>query len=241
MKSVRVFLSSTSEDMQSHRERVAFAIQQMGESTIRMETFGAQPGAPLAACRSEVSSADVVVVMLAWRYGWVPSKAEGGDDYKSITRIEVEIAQDMGLPVLAFLVDPKYGWTEPKEQDSLVRAKPEEAVLVKGRVDALDDFKKFLGSIATVKLFTTADDLAVQVTTSLSRWLQSRIPTGAVDIGQQRQLTSVHFANQTDVRFTVTNLSNTPQKVGLALDVMEMTSSGNERSRRPERFCATTI
>jgi hypothetical protein len=174
MKQVRVFLSSTAEDMQNHRDRVALAIEQLGETNIRMETFGAQPEAPIDVCKREVASADVVVAMVAWRYGWVPPKDKGGDNYKSITRIEVETAYDRGIPVLAFVVDPNYAWTQKKEQDSLLEKPPEEAASVKGRVDALKNFKEFLGSITTIKHFTTADDLTVQVTTSLSRWLQSK-------------------------------------------------------------------
>src|SRR5579862_308104 len=197
MKSVCVFLSSTAEDMRSHRERVAFAIQQMGESAMRMETFGAQPQAPVDACKRQVAMADLVIVMVAWRYGWVPGSEKGGDDYKSITRIEVETAQDAGKPILAFIVNPEYAWGEKKEQDTLLEAKTaEEADRVKTRVHALKDFKEYLGSITTTKPFTTPDDLAVQVTTSLSRWLRSQVPTGAVDIGEQLSVVSEHFANE---------------------------------------------
>lgn len=56
-----VFLSSTAEDLKAHREKVALAIEQMGSNSIRMETFTAQPGAPVQTCIDSVKRADVLI------------------------------------------------------------------------------------------------------------------------------------------------------------------------------------
>ena len=63
----------------------------------------------LPACLEKVAEAEVVVVIVAHRYGWVP---EGPDnpDAKSITWLECDYARKLGKEVLAFLVDPDYKW-----------------------------------------------------------------------------------------------------------------------------------
>lgn len=164
MQPLRVFLSSTAEDLKFHREKVATAIELMGGSSIRMETFTAEPGAPVQTCIERVKGADVLIAIVAWRYGFVPTRAEGGDGVSSVTRIEVQTALDNNVPVLAFLVDEAYAWPNRKEQDD----------------QTLKDFKNTLLSRLTIKRFTTPEDLAMQVSTSLGRWLQER-PVQAVD------------------------------------------------------------
>src|ERR1017187_4116176 len=57
-----------------------------------------------------VAEAEVVVVLVAHRYGWVPDATEnpGG---KSVTWLECEHAWNVsGKEVLAFLVDPDHKW-----------------------------------------------------------------------------------------------------------------------------------
>ena len=45
----------------------------MRQVVIRMETFGAKPSTPLAACRAEVEQSDALIVIIGHRFGWVPS------------------------------------------------------------------------------------------------------------------------------------------------------------------------
>ncbi len=71
---LRIFLSSTSEDLTEHRARITEAIERLGQTTTRMETFGARPGAPLDECRRLAAEADVLVVCVGHRYGWVPTR-----------------------------------------------------------------------------------------------------------------------------------------------------------------------
>jgi hypothetical protein len=198
----------------------------MGQHTVRMETFSAQPEAPIAVCQRAVASADVLVVIVAWRYGWIPPVERGGDGVKSITRIEVEAAIGAHIPVLAFVVDSAFPWPSRKEQDALIDAEtPAEALQIKKRVDALKAFKAYLGTTLTVETFTTPEDLAMRVCASLGRWLQSRTLAGAIDLGEGSKLTAVHYANEAYLYFTVSNLSDAPQKVALALDVVEVARS----------------
>jgi hypothetical protein len=80
-----VFISSTSDDLKEHREQAAKAALASGFAPHMMEYFPASGHAPsLPACLEEVARAEVVVVLVAHRYGWVPDAAENTDK-KSIT------------------------------------------------------------------------------------------------------------------------------------------------------------
>ncbi len=167
----RIFLSSTAIDLQEHRQKVSDAILRLGDLPVAMETFNAQPNEPVDVCKQKIRECNALVVMVAHRYGWVPSVEEGGDGKKSITWIEVETALEEKIPVFAFLVDMNYGWTQPKEQDLLVKAEKEiDIAEVVKKVQALKDFRTFLESQAglTRDIFTTPEDLALKVATSLS-------------------------------------------------------------------------
>ncbi|MGB8657021.1 MAG: DUF4062 domain-containing protein [Candidatus Zixiibacteriota bacterium] len=174
----RIFLSSTAIDMQDHRNKVSDAILCLGDLPVQMETFGAMPSEPVTVCQKKVRECDALVVMVAHRYGWVPGKDEGGDDHKSITWLEIETALKAAIPVFAFLVDSNYGWVQPKEQDLLNQAKDnEEALKIFEKVQALKDFRTFLESKAglTRDIFTTPENLALKVATSLSKWVREKM------------------------------------------------------------------
>lgn len=158
-----IFLSSTSADLQACRAKVSEMVARMRQTTIRMETFGAKPNKPLATCREEVQKCDALVVIVGHRYGWVPSKEEGGNGVKSITWWEVQWALDAKKPVYAFLVDPQAAWTGEREQDRLASAETESMFIEIGRaVRHLQEFRAFLDRNTTRELFTSADDLAAK-------------------------------------------------------------------------------
>jgi len=173
-KIYRVFLSSTSKDLEEHRDRVQNALERMNFQTSRMEVFGARPKAPLSECRRLAAEADLLVVVVAYRYGWIPSPEKGGDGKKSITRFEVEAAEAAGKPVFAFLVDEDAPWTGEREQDRLGEdSSDEEMAAIRSAIRELKQFKKHL-SEQLREIFTSPDDLAIKVTTSLSTWLQEK-------------------------------------------------------------------
>ncbi|MCU0875173.1 MAG: DUF4062 domain-containing protein [Pirellulaceae bacterium] len=98
-RAVRVFISSTAEDLAAHREAARDAAIGAGMLPIMMEYFvasGEHP--PLEACLGKVSEADLLVVVVAHRYGWVPPD-QGADPPKSITWLECEQAASEGKEV----------------------------------------------------------------------------------------------------------------------------------------------
>jgi hypothetical protein len=113
-----VFISSTSDDLKGHREQAAKAALASGFAPHMMEYFPASGDAPsLPACLEEVAKAEVVVALVAHRYGWVPEAPENPDK-KSITWLECEHAwQVTKKEVLAFLVDPDYPWPAELRED----------------------------------------------------------------------------------------------------------------------------
>lgn len=167
---LRIFLSCRARDLQDHRDRVAEAVERLGQTTARMETFGARPGTPLAECRRLAAEADALVVCVAHRFGWVPAVDEGGDGERSITWWEVEAALEAGKPVYAFLVDREAEWEGEREEE-------------RRALDGLARFREFLERRTTRETFTTPDDLALKVATSLSLWLLEEVGSNALDTG----------------------------------------------------------
>src|SRR5947208_2480047 len=120
----KVFISSTAEDLGAYRKaaeqgaRIARCFPEMHELWV------ARDHPPLDECRERVRNTDVLVVIVAYRYGWVPPDQSGGER-KSITWIECEEAASHGKEVLAFLVDETAGapWpVESKEEYRLAEA-----------------------------------------------------------------------------------------------------------------------
>jgi len=102
---MKVYVSSTYQDLIEHRAAVDRILRRMGHDVIGMEQYVAEGSKPVERCRADVRGADVYVVIVAWRYGYVPD----GDTpplRRSITEIEHDEAVDAGKPVLAFLLDP---------------------------------------------------------------------------------------------------------------------------------------
>lgn len=173
--SFRIFLSSTAVDLVEYREKASDAVLRLNQFPVDMKTFGARPGDSVEVCRRLAAEADAVIVIVAHRYGWVPTADEGGDGKKSITWIEVEAAHGAKKPVFAFLVDPEAPWDRSKEQDRLTTATTHGQIMeVAAAVQSLQDFKMFLQK-GVRDTFTNADDLEAKVATSLANWLNERI------------------------------------------------------------------
>jgi WD40 repeat protein len=179
MKVFRIFLSSTAKDLHEYRDKIMEAISDLDQKAVHMESFGARPGDPLNECRKLASEADALIVVVAHRYGWIPSLEQGGDDITSITWHEVIAALEQNKPVFAFLVDPHFTWPYATEQDRLKDAKSQqEAAGVWQAVQKLDEFKKFLADKVVCAPFDKPDDLKSKIATSISRWLLRELQSG---------------------------------------------------------------
>ena len=148
---VRVFLSSTSEDLRDVRERIAKLLSAIPVELVQMETFGSDETQPLDYCLERVRSCNLFVGIYAGRYGTVDPETA-----RSITELEYrEAARMLGegrlLGLLAYILDPEAAWRAKffdREGD---------------KVEALEALKAELQQAHVVSFFRDADDLSVKV------------------------------------------------------------------------------
>jgi len=172
----KVFISSTTEDLKPCREAARDAALQAGFEPVMMEYFNAQgKAAPCKACMEKVAGCDLVVVIVAHRYGWIPPDQPGPKTArsKSITRLECEKARKLKPPreVLAFLIDEKCSWpAELRESYRLELGVPGEEVT--RNLNQLREFKQWLSELGIRSSFTNKDDLKAGVLGALNDWLR---------------------------------------------------------------------
>ncbi|MBD3341203.1 MAG: SUMF1/EgtB/PvdO family nonheme iron enzyme [Candidatus Lokiarchaeota archaeon] len=178
----RVFISSTVEDLESYREAVKEAAFHASFYPVMMEYFtSGSVRRPLAECMHKVDECDVLVVIVAYRYGWIPDDQET-DEKKSIAWLECERATVNGKEVLAFFVHSDYDWPEDKKEDfRIIKARREKknVAAIMADVDLAEqkfpEFKSWLDKVCVRNTFKTEEDLKTKVTAALFDW-RSRQP-----------------------------------------------------------------
>ena len=156
---MKVYISSTYQDLIEHRAAVDRTLRRMGHDVIGMEQYVAEGSKPVDRCKADVRIADAYVIVVAWRFGYVPGRTASPPDKRSITEIELEEAQASGKPVLAFLLDPEAPWP-PNRVDAMG-----------GELGAGQDvmrLRALLGASYLGGIFRTPDDLASQVAAAVS-------------------------------------------------------------------------
>ncbi|WP_313540543.1 DUF4062 domain-containing protein [Sphingomonas sp.] len=101
---MKVFISSLISGFEPYRDAARRAVVALRNEAVMAEDFGAQPNSSQVACMQGLRSADVVVLILGPRYGFVPAGST-----ISATHQEYREARD-SRPVLAFIqqgVDPE--------------------------------------------------------------------------------------------------------------------------------------
>jgi hypothetical protein len=178
---VKVYLSSTFRDLREHRAAVDRTLRRMGHDVIGMEQYAAEGSRPVDRCKRDVEAADSYVLILGWRYGYVPT--EGNPKKLSITEIEYRHALENKKTVLAFLLDPETPWP-PSAMDS---ASADAAAAV-----AISRLRTEVGWEFLAGIFSSPGDLASQVaaavasqgmTTSLSELVLNRSDVNAASMG----------------------------------------------------------
>jgi len=102
---LRVFVSSTSEDLKIHRAVARQVISNIRWHAVMMEDFGASPTATVTACVEELEKCELMLLIVAFRRGWVPTIEQGGNATDSITALELASARQRHIPVLALLAN----------------------------------------------------------------------------------------------------------------------------------------
>lgn len=174
----KVFISSTIEDLEQYRQAAIDASIKAKFFPVMLESFAAEgKNPPLKECLSKVQECDVLIVIVAYKYGWIPADQPKKQN-KSITWLECEQAYKDGKEILAFVIDPEYDWPENhKEEYKMIMAvrenvkNPNELLKkVRKSFEELEKFKRWLEEIGIRCTFKTPEDLSSKIIQSLSQW-----------------------------------------------------------------------
>jgi hypothetical protein len=116
---MRIFVSSSFEDLRAHRAAAIRVLRQLGHEVLAMEDMVAGPEAPLPKVIEMVDRAEAYVGIFAWRYGYLPQPEPGRPlpdvagavpGATSITHYEYLRARERDIPVIAFLLEEAAPW-----------------------------------------------------------------------------------------------------------------------------------
>ena len=152
---IDVFISSTSIDLPEHRQAVKDALLAIGLFPSGMETWPVEDENPVDLCRTKLEKAKVYIGIYAHRYGWRPD----GPGTKSITEMEYDWAEELGIPRFCFVMDDDHPWP-----------------IAKMELEAKDDLDAFKARVKEriVGFFTTPDNLRAQVAEALTPYARKQ-------------------------------------------------------------------
>jgi hypothetical protein len=143
-----------------------------------MEQYVAEGNKPLERCLADVRLADLYVVMVAWRYGYIPNDQPppATPGALSITELEYNEAVKEQKPILAFLLDPDTAW--PTSRVDAMSTEPHRGEAKPG--SNIARFRSMLGTNYLAGMFRTPDDVASQVAAAvaaqgLNRFMVDRV------------------------------------------------------------------
>ena len=143
---LKIFISSTYEDMIEYRNAVSTALNSIEQLPVGMEHFVSSPEKSLEVCLSDVRRCQIYILLVGMRYGSIDA-----DTGKSYTELEYEEARKYNIPVLAFVIDESKCAILPKYVDVGEKAKK------------LAEFKHKLDSEHLVSRFESTDNLKTLV------------------------------------------------------------------------------
>ncbi len=146
-----IFISSTFMDLKEYREAARSAIMSMRNHVNDMFYCAADEREPATLSMDEVRSSDLIILIVAHRYGTIPS-----GETRSITEMEFDAAMESNIPVLAFFIEKDADWATSKFEWQ--------------QYEKLLAFKTKIEQRVTTKYFTTRDSLAAQVTTAIANF-----------------------------------------------------------------------
>lgn len=175
---MKIYISSTYQDLVEHRSVVDRTLRRMGHDVIGMEQYVAEGNKPLDRCLADVRLSDLYVVMVAWRYGYIPNDQPppGAPGALSITELEYNEAVKENKTILPFLLDAETPW--PTNRVDAMSAEPQRGETKPGTNIAR--FRSMLATNHLTGMFRTPDDVASQVAAAvaaqgLNRFMVDRV------------------------------------------------------------------
>ncbi len=150
---LRIFVSSTREDLLKHRQAVLNTIDSLELKQVAMESFGARPEEPIDVCLKHVRRSDMVVLILAHKYGSVvPGRR------MSFTQAEYEEARLHNKLCFIYLIDDMVKIPSNMRDEGNMQT-------------LLNDFKHLLRTKHLINSFLDPEDLAQKVAKDLKNYL----------------------------------------------------------------------
>lgn len=146
---LRIFLSSTYQDLESYRSIVLDVLHRNGHVYHGMEFFGAAPCSTLEECLAQVEQSDLVICLLALRYGSCPPRRR-----LSYTELEIRHAIRSGIPILAYFLS---------DQMPVLKTHIDQGL----SGDRLHRLKVSLAKRCKPAYFTTPEDLGMKIARDL--------------------------------------------------------------------------
>jgi hypothetical protein len=146
----KVFLSSTHDDLREYRAAAFDVLRRIGHEPIAVEAPQASGLDPLLARLQPVAAADLVIVIVARRYGHIPL-----DERISMVETEYEYAVKAAKPVLVFLLDDSANW--PAEDAEV-------------EPSLLQQFRTRLAQTRVVSFFHSLADFQAKLAAAVERW-----------------------------------------------------------------------
>jgi hypothetical protein len=175
---MRIFVSSSFEDLREHRAAAIRVLRQLGHEVLAMEDMIAGSAAPLAKVVEMVDRSEAYVGVFAWRYGYVPSAATDPPKRAaakgpvvlgarlgetSITHYEYLRAVERKLPIMSFLLDENYPWP-PQFIDGFDKTRTQ----APRNADKIRLLRQQLQQGLVVSWFTTPTDLEARVSAAVT-------------------------------------------------------------------------
>lgn len=161
-KMYQVFVSSTYEDLKEERTKILQALLRIDCIPIGMEYFNAADEDQFTVIKDLISSCDYYVLILGGKYGSIEEISQ-----KSYTQLEYEYAKSQNIPTIAFF---------QKDLQTLPGNKLERDAVKKEKLEKFSNMVKSQLCMA----YTNADNLALNVITSLSSLLKKHPSHGWV-------------------------------------------------------------
>jgi tetratricopeptide (TPR) repeat protein len=187
---LRVFVSSTSLDLQPERKAVETALQRLRADTgyVGMEYFGSRDENARDASLDEVDRSRIYIGIFAARYG------------SGITEDEYRRARQRGLPCFIYFK------ADPTITPDKVEQNPEQ-------IAKLDKLKAELRQAHVVSHFVNPDDLTARVTADLHRWILDEYLPHAT--GSQAPFATLH-----QLRAPVSDFVGREHEINALVDMM---------------------
>jgi hypothetical protein len=140
---LRVFVSSTYEDLKQYRQTVRDTLLRVGAMPVMIEDFSAIDEQVSDKAKQELYRADAIVMIVGYRYGTLVSHSN-----RSFIEMEYDAAKDLNKPIIVFMASEDAPW--PAKFIDPDRTK-------------INEFRQRIASEFIVHMFNGPDDLRSDV------------------------------------------------------------------------------